>query len=104
MEVFNDNNRNHDRDGKKEKPTDDIRHNQPQPRKKEGKQTIMTPLKAITTLLFIVAVIYLFGLVWVSIAGATAPIGLQFWYPYIPGIGSASGTGLRLSLSLAGVL
>lgn len=104
MEVFNDNNRNHDRDGKKEKPTDDIRHNQPQQRKKEGKQTIMTPLKAITTLLFIVAVIYLFGLVWVSIAGATAPIGLQFWYPYIPGIGSASGTGLSLSLSLAGVL
>ena len=100
MEVFNDDNRNHDRDGKKEKNTD-VRHNQPQSRKKEGKQTIMTPLKAITTLLFIVAVIYLFGLVWVSIAGATAPIGLQFWYPFIPGIGSASGIGL--SLGLAGV-
>lgn len=65
--------------------------NQKSKKTSEGrKKQTMTPLKAITTLLFLIAVIYLFGLVWVSVAGASAPIGLQFWYPYIPGIGSAN--------------
>lgn len=67
------------------------RNQQSQKKASEGrKKHTMTPLKAITTLLFLIAVIYLFGLVWVSVAGASAPIGLQFWYPYIPGIGSAN--------------
>ncbi len=41
-------------------------------------------LKAITTLVFILALLYLAGLVWTAVRGASTPDGVAFFYPWLP--------------------
>lgn len=35
-------------------------------------------------LLFIMALIYLAGLVWVAICGQAVPVGVRWFYPWLP--------------------
>lgn len=40
--------------------------------------------KLLATLLFIVALLYLAGLVWTSICGSQVPPGVRWFYPWLP--------------------
>ncbi len=41
-------------------------------------------LKAITSLAFILALLYLAGLVWTAVRGQSTPDGVAFFYPWLP--------------------
>jgi hypothetical protein len=41
-------------------------------------------VKAIVSLIFICAILYLCGFVWVVIQGSNAPEGIQWMYPFVP--------------------
>lgn len=41
-------------------------------------------LKTVTILIFIVAMLYLAGLVWTAVRGGETPEGVAFFYPWLP--------------------
>lgn len=41
-------------------------------------------LRAVTILIFIVAMLYLAGLVWTAVRGGETPEGVAFFYPWLP--------------------